>query len=85
MTDTSSPNLELIATSLERIAATLERIDEKLGESINEHGQVSVIADTTAKLAIRQEIGNCLSKTTAVAVQGVISSLISTTEVLPTP
>lgn len=52
MTDTSSPNLELIATRrhfrgegflpkdafLERIAATLERIDEKVGLlSINKH------------------------------------------------
>ena len=94
MTDTSSPNLELIATRrhfrgegflpkdafLERIAATLERIDEKLGESINEYGQFSVIADTTTKLAFLSEVGVWLNKNTALAIKDAASSISAAIE-----
>ncbi len=84
MTDPSSANLKLIATSLERIAAALERIDEKLSESINEYGQFSVIADTTTKLTDESEVGVWLNKNTALAIKDAASSISVAIEELPT-
>ena len=77
MSDISPANLTIIATSL-------ERIDEKLGESINEYGQISVIADTTTKLAFLSEVGVWLNKSTPLAIKEAASSISAAIEDLPT-